>query len=245
ERRAVARLFGRDGRRTVARDEFAKFIYSSACPPALHGFVAQLRAEQEAFLAAVQDRLAVDLNRRRTGLQAHAPGSGFFDHAKNVLLTGGALCVITTAMAPLERLKLVMQVQSPGTHFLSMGKGLSTLVRQDGLRSLWRGNALNLLRVLPLLGFQLAAYQCLKRTDAGRGLAVGFWTEDTVAYFERGDLSLEGRHLAAGVAAGLAAGLAVHPLDVVRANLTAARGLSTPGALDVVRRLARQDGGVP
>jgi hypothetical protein len=60
-------------------------------------------------------------------------------------------------------------------------------------------------------------------------------------------LPLEAKHMVAGGFAGVVANLLVHPLDTVRARITAQTAGSRPyagGALDCARRLVREEGGV-
>ena len=67
-------------------------------------------------------------------------------------LMGGVAGVISrTVTAPIDRLKIFFQVhhQSPQAGY---GKTLRFMIKEGGLKSLWRGNGINVLKIIPEQG---------------------------------------------------------------------------------------------
>jgi len=96
------------------------------------------------------------------------PGAG--EAWRTTLLAGGvAGAASRTAVAPLERLKILFQVQgisAGGEPLRHTGvlNSLRQLVARDGVRGLWKGNGLNCLRVVPASATQFAASaRCAER----------------------------------------------------------------------------------
>lgn len=125
--------------------------------------------------------------------------------------------VAKTITAPLERVKLVLQNQqlAAATHqgcrqtALPL-RGLIDALRklpfeEGGIKSLWRGNGTNVLRVLPTYAARFGLY-----AHCERALPSSLCNADL-------------RRLCAGALAGGGALLLTHPLDTVRTRLAAAR----------------------
>src|SRR3989338_4819596 len=70
-------------------------------------------------------------------------------------LAGG---VARTLVAPIERVKIIFQINTSGTigNYRSL---VPSLIRQQGVLSLWRGNSAALLRVVPYMAVQFLAYE--------------------------------------------------------------------------------------
>jgi solute carrier family 25 phosphate transporter 23/24/25/41 len=81
-------------------------------------------------------------------------------------LAGGvAGAVSRTVVSPLERLKILLQIQSVGReeYKLSVGKGLAKMWREEGWRGLMRGNGTNCIRIVPYSAVQFGSYSFYKR----------------------------------------------------------------------------------
>lgn len=81
-------------------------------------------------------------------------------------LAGGvAGAVSRTVVSPLERLKILFQIQSVGReeYKLSVGKGLMKMWREEGWRGLMRGNGTNCIRIVPYSAVQFGSYNFYKR----------------------------------------------------------------------------------
>lgn len=84
-------------------------------------------------------------------------------------LAGGvAGAVSRTVVSPLERLKILFQIQSAGRneYKLSVGKGLMKMWKEEGWRGLMRGNGTNCLRIVPYSAVQFGSYSFYKRVSA-------------------------------------------------------------------------------
>ena len=81
-------------------------------------------------------------------------------------LAGGlAGAVSRTIVSPLERLKILFQIQSVGReeYKLSVGKGLMKMWREEGFKGLMRGNGTNCIRIVPYSAVQFGSYNFYKR----------------------------------------------------------------------------------
>lgn len=129
------------------------------------------------------------------------------------LVAGGtAGAVSRTCVAPLERLKILFQVQglsAKGAPLRHKGifESLVNLYEKDGFRGLWKGNGLNCVRVIPSSAVQFASYRYYKRHlfgDDGSGrVQLHPW-----------------QHVAAGGLAGATSTTLTYPLDLARARRT-------------------------
>ena len=78
---------------------------------------------------------------------------------------GVAGAVSRTVVSPLERLKILFQVQSVGRqeYKLSVGKGLVKMWTEEGWRGLMRGNGTNCIRIVPYSAVQFGSYSFYKK----------------------------------------------------------------------------------
>ena len=80
---------------------------------------------------------------------------------------GIAGAISRTCVAPLERVKILFQVQGlsaagkPLRHTTIMGS-LKDMYRKEGIRGLWKGNGANVYRIVPMSGIQFLAYDTYK-----------------------------------------------------------------------------------
>ena len=83
-------------------------------------------------------------------------------------LAGGvAGAVSRTVVSPLERLKILFQIQNVGRneYKLSVGKGLAKMWREEGWRGFMRGNGTNCIRIVPYSAVQFGSYNFYKRVS--------------------------------------------------------------------------------
>ena len=81
-------------------------------------------------------------------------------------LAGGvAGAVSRTVVSPLERLKILFQIQSVGReeYKLSVGQGLKKMWKDEGWRGYMRGNGTNCIRIVPYSAVQFGSYNFYKR----------------------------------------------------------------------------------
>jgi solute carrier family 25 (mitochondrial phosphate transporter), member 23/24/25/41 len=77
---------------------------------------------------------------------------------------GIAGAVSRTVVSPLERLKILFQVQSAGrdAYKMSIGKALAKMWKEEGIRGLLAGNGTNCIRIVPYSAVQFGAYNFYK-----------------------------------------------------------------------------------
>ncbi|XP_021647333.2 calcium-dependent mitochondrial ATP-magnesium/phosphate carrier protein 2 isoform X2 [Hevea brasiliensis] len=139
------------------------------------------------------------------GEQAVVPeGISKHIHAYRYLIAGGvAGATSRTATAPLDRLKVVLQVQT--THARLM-PAVRNIWREGGVLGFFRGNGLNVLKVAPESAIRFYTYEMLK---------------DFIVHAKGGDkanIGTTGRLFAGGVA-GAVAQTAIYPMDLVKTRL--------------------------
>ena len=83
-------------------------------------------------------------------------------------IAGGiAGAVSRTVVSPLERLKILFQIQSAGReeYKMSVGRGLIKMWKDEGWRGLMRGNGTNCIRIVPYSAVQFGSYNFYKRVS--------------------------------------------------------------------------------
>lgn len=143
--------------------------------------------------------------------QQQAPGMSvakLWDSSRMFLAGGAAGAVARTATAPLDRIKLLFQVQavpSSGTSanaYTGVGQAAAKIIREEGVRAFWKGNGTNIIRIFPYSAGQLMTNDMYKRLLANHD----------------GELTVP-RRLMAGACAGMTATALTHPLDTLRLRL--------------------------
>ncbi|OVA09706.1 EF-hand domain [Macleaya cordata] len=125
-------------------------------------------------------------------------------HASKYLIAGGvAGATSRTATAPLDRLKVVLQVQTTRVRIMP---AIKNLWREGGLLGFFRGNGLNVMKVAPESAIRFYTYELLKT----------FIVEAKGE--EKGDIGTSGRLVAGGLA-GAVAQTAIYPMDLVKTRL--------------------------
>ena len=83
-------------------------------------------------------------------------------------LAGGvAGAVSRTVVSPLERLKILFQIQSVGRteYKLPVGQGLMKMWRDEGWRGFMRGNGANCIRIIPYSAVQFSSYNFYRKVS--------------------------------------------------------------------------------
>lgn len=78
---------------------------------------------------------------------------------------GVAGAVSRTIVSPLERLKILLQIQSVGReeYKLSIWKALAKMRKEEGWRGFMRGNGTNCIRIIPYSAVQFGSYNFYKK----------------------------------------------------------------------------------
>lgn len=111
-----------------------------------------------------------------------------------------------TVVSPLERLKIIQQVQPKGSaEYKGVWRSLVRMWKEEGFKGYMRGNGINCLRIVPYSAVQFTTYEQLKK------------------WFTRGSRELDTpKRLTSGALAGITSVCSTYPLDLVRARLSIA-----------------------
>ncbi|KJE95727.1 substrate carrier family protein ancA [Capsaspora owczarzaki ATCC 30864] len=156
------------------------------------------------------------------------------------LAAGGVAGGISkTVVAPIERVKLLLQVQDASTQiaadkkYKGMVDAFVRIPREQGFASLWRGNAANIIRYFPTQALNFAFKDKYKQIFVRHNPKTDFWK------FFVGNL-------ASGGAAGATSLLFVYPLDFARTRLAADVGTGGArqftGLGNCISTIYKQDG---
>ncbi|KAI0686375.1 mitochondrial carrier domain-containing protein [Cytidiella melzeri] len=112
-----------------------------------------------------------------------------------------------TVVSPLERLKIIQQVQPPGDgQYKGVWPSLTRMWKEEGFKGFMRGNGINCLRIIPYSAVQFTAYEQLKKWFTNYGAK----QLDTPT------------RLVSGALAGITSVCTTYPLDLVRSRLSIA-----------------------
>lgn len=146
-------------------------------------------------------------------------------------LFSGALAgaVAKTAVAPLDRTKIIFQVSSARFSAKEAYKLIYHTYLKDGFFSLWRGNSATMVRVIPYAAIQFCAHEQYKRLLGGY-------------YGFQGKALPPIPRLIAGSLAGTTAAMLTYPLDMVRARMAVTPKEMYSNILHVFVRISREEG---
>lgn len=138
---------------------------------------------------------------------------------------GVAGAVSRTVVSPLERLKILMQIQSAGrdAYKLSVGQALGKMWKEEGWRGFMRGNGTNCIRIVPYSAVQFSSYNFYKRVCMVAGnfcqRATLMVSQNIFESHPGADLSPMTRLICGGLA-GITSVFFTYPLDIVRTRLS-------------------------
>ncbi|XP_063084100.1 mitochondrial coenzyme A transporter SLC25A42 isoform X4 [Cavia porcellus] len=146
-------------------------------------------------------------------------------------LLSGALAgaLAKTAVAPLDRTKIIFQVSSKRFSAKEAFRVLYFTYLNEGFLSLWRGNSATMVRVVPYAAIQFSAHEEYKRV---LGRYYGF----------RGEALPPWPRLLAGALAGTTAASLTYPLDLVRARMAVTPKEMYSNIFHVFARISREEG---
>ncbi|KAI5640304.1 mitochondrial carrier protein domain-containing protein [Phthorimaea operculella] len=141
------------------------------------------------------------------------------------LLAGGiAGAVSRTCTAPLDRLKVFLQVNPTREN---MSKCLARMISEGGFLGMWRGNGINVIKIAPESALKFAAYEQVKRVIKG----------DT----RNQPLEIHERFVA-GATAGAISQTVIYPLEVLKTRLALRKTGQYSSIVDAVKKIYAREG---
>uniref|UniRef100_A0A3Q3ITI5 EF-hand domain-containing protein n=1 Tax=Monopterus albus TaxID=43700 RepID=A0A3Q3ITI5_MONAL len=144
-------------------------------------------------------------------------------------LMAGAMAgsVSRTGTAPLDRLKVFRQVHGSTDFKGNVLSSFQYMVKEGGVRSLWRGNGINVLKIAPETAIKFSAYEQIKNVMRGGN--------DTK------NLKVHERFVA-GSMAGATAQTAIYPMEVLKTRLTLRKTGQYSGIADCAKQILQKEG---
>ncbi|EPY50894.1 coenzyme A/diphosphate transporter [Schizosaccharomyces cryophilus OY26] len=171
---------------------------------------------------------------------ANESGSFLKSVIVSVLSGGTAASLSRTVTSPLERMKIIFQVQS-NKEYNSMFATVAKIWKREGILGFFRGNGTNCLRAFPYGAVQFATYSGLKQL--------------TLQKSDRKDLS-NYKRLIFGAISGAASVISTYPLDIARTrlsiqtaglikdNMTNGCNAQSLNLMSTLRTIYRNEGGI-
>lgn len=133
--------------------------------------------------------------------------------------------------------------QAADRKYTSLFQSLKTVLREEGVLSLWKGNGANVVRVVPVYALKFAF------NDEFKAIVRRFRAEQSAAAVAAGGAATRtklsfGERIAAGTMAGMFQIVVTYPLEVTRTRLTLGPGLGLQykGIVDCMRTTMRSEG---
>ncbi|CAJ0915388.1 unnamed protein product, partial [Mesorhabditis belari] len=145
-------------------------------------------------------------------------------------LVAGAVagCMSRTSTAPLDRIKVYLQVHASRQNPLNLFSAIRLLYAEGGIRSFWRGNGINVVKIAPESAIKFMAYEQFKR-----------WIQE---YKGSNELTIYER-LFAGSCAGVMSQTTIYPMEVLKTRLALRRtGQLDRGLIYFAHKLYRREG---
>jgi solute carrier family 25 phosphate transporter 23/24/25/41 len=119
------------------------------------------------------------------------------------LVAGGAAGAVSrTCTAPLDRLKCMLMVYGTRKNNARFNSFVRNMMQEGGVRSFWRGNAINVAKIMPEMALKFMIYEQIKR----------------ILKSDNRELGIADRFVA-GSLAGATAQSIIYPLEVLKTRL--------------------------
>lgn len=142
-----------------------------------------------------------------------------------MLVAGGvAGAVSRTATAPVDRLKLIMQVQD-GCTPLTLRRAFSNMQAEGSIRAYFRGNGTNVLKIAPETAMKFTLNDIFKQSIADDPSDITPW-----------------QRMVSGGLAGATAQTAIYPLELIRTRLAVCPDGMYHGIIDAFVKIAKKEG---
>ncbi|VDN02680.1 unnamed protein product [Thelazia callipaeda] len=133
--------------------------------------------------------------------------SGFW--WKHLAAGGAAGCMSRTCTAPLDRVKIYLQVHANRNNRLHFSKAAKILYEEGGIKSFWRGNGVNVAKIAPESALKFLSYDLIKQM---------------IVKCRGNDHELQiSERLAAGSSAGVISQTIIYPMEVLKTRLALRR----------------------
>ncbi|KAG4071659.1 hypothetical protein HA402_011813 [Bradysia odoriphaga] len=140
------------------------------------------------------------------------------------LAAGGiAGAVSRTCTAPLDRLKVFLQVQTTKAR---ISDSFVYMLKEGGVRSLWRGNGINVLKIAPETAIKFAAYEQVKRL---------------IRQNESRQMTIYERFVAGACAGGFSQTV-IYPFEVLKTRLALRKTGQYKGIADATAKIYHAEG---
>mmetsp|Transcript_12772 Transcript_12772/g.10916 ORF Transcript_12772/g.10916 Transcript_12772/m.10916 type:complete len:154 (+) Transcript_12772:38-499(+) len=128
---------------------------------------------------------------------------GFMKNVKHLLSGGIAGAIARTTTAPFERISIMQQTRHKDYKDMSVLTILKKMLKNEGIRSYFKGNGTNIIRIFPFSAIELFTFELFKYEITLNGPR--FVTDNkSLLYF------------VSGAFAGMSATVVTYPLDVMR-----------------------------
>ncbi|KAF5826956.1 mitochondrial substrate carrier [Dunaliella salina] len=143
------------------------------------------------------------------------------------LLAAGALAgaVSRTSTAPMDRLKMIMQIEDVSKKGMTIKEGITKMQAEGSMRAFFRGNGANVVKIAPETALKLTLNDTFKQFMAKQ--------PDSITPAER---------MAAGGIAGAVAQFLTYPLDTIRTRLAVSAHRTYSGILHAAYCMRRDEG---
>ncbi|XP_050412207.1 mitochondrial adenyl nucleotide antiporter SLC25A24-B [Patella vulgata] len=142
------------------------------------------------------------------------------------LVAGGAAGAVSrTFTAPLDRLKVMLQVHG-STKNISIVSGFKHMLDEGGVRSLWRGNFMNVIKIAPESAIKFMAYEQIKTLIKGD-------SKHEIGVLER---------LLSGSAAGAISQTVIYPMELLKTRLALRKTGQYNGIFDCAKKILKAEG---
>ncbi|XP_040035106.1 solute carrier family 25 member 16 [Gasterosteus aculeatus] len=135
-------------------------------------------------------------------LRGSKPADRDYYFLRSFVAGGVAGCCAKTTIAPLDRIKILLQAHNPHYKHLGVFSTLKAVPKKEGFLGLYKGNGAMMVRIFPYGAIQFMAFDKYKKLLSKR---VG--------------ISGHIHRLMAGSMAGMTAVICTYPLDVIRVRL--------------------------
>lgn len=145
------------------------------------------------------------------------------------LVAGGAAGAVSrTCTAPLDRLKYMLMVYGSRKDNVHFSKVVKSMMEEGGVRSFWRGNAINVAKVVPEMALKFMIYEQIKQL-----LKSGSTNNRELGIADR---------FVAGSLAGASAQSIIYPMEVLKTRLVLRKTGQYKGIVDCASNLLKHEG---